>query len=154
MKKNILILLTLMLIVSVSSIAGCVSNPSTPKQPQKWVDINKIYGLGDINHNTYTLNFQGVNYSIFRVGLTHSMLPTLPDGSMVIVINKFNASKLKVGDIITFSINGIKVVHRIDSIGLDNLGFFFKTKGDNNLIQDSWKVRPNNIDGVVVGVIW
>ena len=155
--------------ITASSKAGCllivvvllslvvINNSSTYKttsQPQSRLNLDKVYGLGDLNHNIYSINLEGVNYSIAKVGSTHSMLPTLPDNATIIIMDKFNASSLGVGDIITFKIGSEKVVHRIDKIGTDELGLFFKTKGDNNQYEDSWKVRPDEITGVVVGVLW
>lgn len=68
-------------------------------------------------------------YQLYKVQ-SGSMSPTLPIGSIILSKKPSDASALKVGDIVTFSQNGIIVTHRIIEIVNDN-GIKYRTKGDN-----------------------
>ena len=72
---------------------------------------------------------------------TGSMTPTLPVGTEVILV-KTSASRLKVGDIISFHAppNGEIVTHRIVRIERDRGKRVFVTKGDANGLPDAWRV--------------
>ena len=82
--------------------------------------------------------------------LSGSMEPTYPVGSLIYV-REVDVSTLKVGDPITYVIEGGTVVtHRIVGIipdhGQDG-STGFKTKGDNNRIEDGEPVNAKNILG-------
>ncbi len=71
-----------------------------------------------------------------------SMTPTLPLGSEI-VLRPVAASKLRVGDIITFhkpNQPSELVTHRIVRIERTTTGRRFVTKGDANAVPDSWRV--------------
>jgi signal peptidase len=72
-----------------------------------------------------------------------SMRPTLPVGSTA-VLRPVEASRLHVGDIITFSrpgaANGDLVTHRIVRIDRRDGHTMFVTKGDANGVADAWRV--------------
>ena len=77
-----------------------------------------------------------------------SMEPTIHVGAMV-VLTKTDASKLEVGDIITFENPdkpGTLVTHRIVGVENGEAGRTFTTKGDANGTADSWRV-PAQGDG-------
>ena len=38
--------------------------------------------------------------------------------------------------------------------GFDNEGWYAITKGDNNVVEDNWKVRFEQIEGIVIGIIY
>ena len=82
--------------------------------------------------------------------LSGSMEPTYHVGSLIYV-QKVDAAELKVGDPITYVIEGGTVVtHRIVEIlpayGEDG-SVGFKTKGDANKIEDGTPVHSNNVVG-------
>ena len=77
-----------------------------------------------------------------------SMEPTIHVGAMV-VLTKTDATKLEVGDIITFENPdkpGTLVTHRIVGVENGEAGRTFTTKGDANGSADSWRV-PAQGDG-------
>lgn len=84
-----------------------------------------------------------------------SMVPTIKIND-AIVIKRVEADELGIGDIITFSSNdpsykGLTVTHRIVGKQVIQSGeFVYRTKGDNNSVEDSALVSINDIYGKVV----
>lgn len=149
------IMIVLVIAVTVTAIYAIYTTSKRPHQPQAWINLDEVYGLGYINKNEYSIHLPGTDYTILKTDpTTHSMLPTIPDHSAVILTTKFNISNLKVGDIIVYRADGMNICHRIVEVGHDEKGIFFKTKGDNNYYTDSYTIREKDILGVVVGVIW
>lgn len=149
------VLVILVVALTVVSIYGILTVRNIP-QPSHHINVDGVYGLGDIGANTYSVKLEGVNYTLLEVEPTHSMLPTIPDNSIVIVKKNINIGSIKIGDIIVFRTAHFNelVCHRVIGIKKDDGGVYFETKGDNAWLPDTWKVRPNDIVGVVVGVIW
>lgn len=79
--------------------------------------------------------------------LSPSMTPTYPVGS-VLYVSKVSADELKVGDPLTYTLDGKTVTHRIVEKNENDLtGVSFITKGDANKIADGHPVYPNQIVG-------
>ena len=81
-----------------------------------------------------------------------SMWPTLYAGENVKLKNLASYNNLKVGNIILFYSNKYKsyVLHRIiKKIYLIDGQVYYVTKGDNNLIEDEYLVRTEDIRGVL-----
>ena len=76
------------------------------------------------------------------VVLSGSMEPTIKEGS-VLYYKSVDENELKVGDIITFELNGEYISHRINGIE-NNL---YETKGDANDVADPVKISYNEIKG-------
>lgn len=78
---------------------------------------------------------------------TDSMKPSINSGD-VIIIEKREENKLKVGDIVTYKLNGEIITHRI--IGFKGTGEDrrYITKGDNNNVLDIQEISYNSIEGV------
>ena len=78
-----------------------------------------------------------------------SMSPTLEIND-VILVKKTNVEKLKIDDIITFTVDGKIISHRIVKV-LDRTNEkAFLTKGDNNEIVDEGYVNKEQIYGKVI----
>jgi signal peptidase len=80
-------------------------------------------------------------YRIYAVE-SGSMRPTLPVGSTV-VLRPVAASRIAVGDIITFrrpGTNSTLVTHRVVAVEHGRGDTFFVTKGDANGARDAWRV--------------
>lgn len=102
--------------------------------------------------NKVTVNVSSAH--IARIADTGSMLPTLVGGAHTIEMIPESLDSLRAGDIISFkSVDGL-ILHRIKIVGMDELGWYAITKGDNNLNADPNKVRFSDIKGIVVGVIY
>jgi len=89
-----------------------------------------------------------------RVKNTHSMEPTLNSNSITLEKKPDLISQIKEGDIISYSHESLVIIHRVVKIGSDEKGWFVITKGDNNEVNDSYKVRFTDIKGIVVGIIY
>lgn len=74
---------------------------------------------------------------------TNSMEPTIKINDVVIA-KKVEKNDLKIGDVITFIQKGEVITHRITQIE-DNSNY--TTKGDNNNIEDTFKINYDNIEG-------
>ena len=87
---------------------------------------------------------------------TRSMEPIIDAGSNSIEIRPQSIADLHVGDIISYkptNFDGL-IVHRIVETGFDNEGWYAITKGDNLSRRDPYKVRFNQIHGVLVAIIY
>jgi len=154
---------TILMIAIAVAIAGVVyfitqeyfANSWHIEEPQRWIDTNQTYGTYDIKNREYIIHIINISgLSLDKTAGTGSMSPTIPKGA-IILIKIVKNEALKKGDIIVFNVNNnTRIVHRIVSVGKDDNGIFYKTKGDAADMSDPWKVRPNQIVGVVVGVIW
>ena len=89
------------------------------------------------------------------VVITESMVPTI-NVNDAIVVKRVKNNSLDIGDIITFSSNdmyfkGLTVTHRVvgKQLGLDG-NYFYRTKGDNNALEDTSLVDSSSIYGKVV----
>ena len=74
---------------------------------------------------------------------TNSMEPTISTNDVVIT-KKVEKQNIKVGDVITFFQEGEVITHRITKI--DENGDY-TTKGDNNNIEDTFKINYKDIEG-------
>ncbi len=90
-----------------------------------------------------------LGYQLYTIQ-SGSMSPTLPIGSIILSKKLSNTSALDVGDIVTFSHNGVIVTHRITEIVNDN-GIKYRTKGDNpSNTPDIDLLSPKNVKAVFV----
>lgn len=86
-------------------------------------------------------------FSIFpAVVVSGSMIPTIKIGDMII-IKKTDPAEIKIGDIIQFKRDKIRVIHRVVDIGQQGSKTGFVTKGDNNSSADSDLVLPEQVTG-------
>jgi len=87
---------------------------------------------------------------------TKSMDPVIDSGANGIEIKPKTTDDIKVGDIISYKAkftDGL-VVHRVIKTGFDEYGWYAIVKGDNNNIEDPEKVRFEQINGVLVAIIY
>lgn len=81
-----------------------------------------------------------------------SMIPTLNVGD-IIIVQGVDPQVVKVGTIIIFHSPyewDMPIVHRVIRVLNDGGQLSFETKGDNNGVQDGWKVPASNLIGVYV----
>lgn len=115
--------------------------------PTNWVKESQI----EVTDSKVTINLEGAKWAKFTD--TNSMDPVFDKGSNAIQIEPKSKEELNVGDIITYDSNGKKIIHRIIEINNDG-EWYAITKGDNNKKQDPGKIRFNQIEKVVVGIIY
>lgn len=85
---------------------------------------------------------------------TNSMDPLLDTGSNAIEIKPRFATDVHVGDVISYRLGKSSVTHRVIEVGSDQQGIYYIVKGDNNPVEDSKKVRFEQIEGIVVAVVY
>jgi len=83
-----------------------------------------------------------VPYKVYIIH-TGSMSPNIPSGSAVLV----HEGHYRVGQVVTFTENGLTVTHRLVAINSSGLT---TTKGDANPTNDPWHVPTSQIIGGVV----
>lgn len=76
--------------------------------------------------------------------LSGSMKPVFNPGD-VIIDEDTDIENLKAGDIITFKFNNSLTTHRITGIINKDGQIYFRTKGDNNNIEDADSVNGNDV---------
>lgn len=80
---------------------------------------------------------------------TGSMVPKINVGDVVIVDQKIDYKKLKVGQVIAYKYDNIVVVHRLYDIVVIKDDYYFYTKGDANNAMDNYIIYPDTIIGKV-----
>jgi signal peptidase len=88
----------------------------------------------------------------------NSMYPLLREGD-IIILSKKSPNEIKVGDIIVYrSLRGSLIVHRVIEVEYVNGIYYFKTKGDNNILDDKFLneyedglgINQNRVVGVAI----
>ncbi len=115
--------------------------------PSDHVSEDDIIVLGD----KVILNIRGVSLSNYAD--SGSMVPVLDKGANGIRIVPLSEDEVEVGDIVSFRIGGILVVHRVIEKGVDDEGVWFDVKGDANMIGDG-RIRFEDIEYVTVGILY
>ena len=84
-----------------------------------------------------------------------SMYPLISENVLALEIRPENKTALKAGDIIGYESKAFNtsIIHRIIEISEDEYGWYAVTKGDNNPTPDPDRVRFEDIQGVLVGII-
>lgn len=66
-----------------------------------------------------------------------SMLPTVREGDLVILLKVSDPSEIRVGDVVVYrSIGDRLIIHRVIEVRRVGNEYFYVTKGDNNLYPD------------------
>ncbi len=120
------------------------------------VIVSLMFGIYfiDLMTNVKTGNYKFPIFGSYII-LTKSMIPTINVNDAVLV-KRSDLEEFNIGDIITFSsidtaIEGMTITHRIVGTARDSSGgLAFRTKGDNNSIDDNAYVPYNNIYGKVI----
>ncbi len=130
----------------VGESLGARRKSSTEGSPMGWIASSIICVL--------IIWFSLGVFSYFPAAIVSgSMSPQIEMGDMVIV-KKMSAGAIRVGDVIMFREEQIRITHRVVEIGKDEKGGqFFWTKGDANKNRDLLPVLPEQIVGTVVQII-
>lgn len=115
--------------------------------PSNWVTEDQI----KVTSEKIEINVKNAKWAKFTN--TNSMDPVLDQGANAIQIKPTKKEQLSVGDIITYNINNQKIIHRIIKINNDG-EWYCITKGDNNNQPDPNKIRFNQIEKVLIGIIY
>jgi len=105
--------------------------------------IYNIILIAISSQNVNLINLFGYKSYVIK---TNSMEPTINVND--VVINKeIKQEELNVGDVITFQYKGEVITHRITKIDNEADETQYTTKGDNNNIEDTFKITYENIKG-------
>lgn len=87
---------------------------------------------------------------------TKSMLPIINKDSNGLQIEPKCPEEIKLGDIISYKSKYSKgiIIHRVVHIDQDDEGIYFIMKGDNNPANDPGKIRCNQIERKLIGVLY
>lgn len=114
--------------------------------PGDWVKTSQIA----LTENSIVIKIP--NASLSSYAPTGSMKPVFDSGANGIRIIPNSAEDINVGDIITYGNENI--VHRVIETGIDENGYWFMAKGDNNVYADSQKIRFEDIRYVTIGILY
>ncbi len=107
-----------------------------------------------VSKNRVTIDIRNA----MRAGVldTNSMDPVLDEESTAILIRPQKPEEIEVGDIVVFDNKDSEpfIVHRVVRITQDEKGIRFHTKGDNAPVEDPFDVRFENIEAIVVGILY
>jgi len=85
---------------------------------------------------------------------TNSMAPLFDHRSHALQVVPLSPEEISVGDIISYTSNELIIIHRVVYIDEDQDGWYAIVKGDNNKVADPGKVRFEQIDRVVIGILY
>ncbi len=85
--------------------------------------------------------------------MTGSMKPMINPGDVILIKKTTDINEVQIGDVIQFKRDGILISHRITEIvtkdGIPN----YRTRGDNNNVEDGQLVHPEQLKGEVIKVV-
>ncbi len=116
--------------------------------PSDWISEEQI----KVYENYVQLDVKNPTWASFTN--TNSMDPFIDETSHAIEIMPDSPEQIHIGDVISYkTLRGI-IIHRVIATGIDEQGYYYFVKGDNNAFKDPLKVRFDDIEGVVVAVIY
>lgn len=152
-----LTILVLIILLAIAGIGWYLSARSD--SPRGEIPYDNTYKWTEVFHGYEAYLDREISYSTV---MGTSMEPTLSDNDKVLWV-EVDPSKLEVGDIIIYDHptkpGSKQIVHRIIDIK-KNGGYRFETKGDNRSKSDAktalsaYYVRENDLEGLVIGVIY
>jgi len=156
LKTSITLILTLLffsiLIISLTQLSSLSPNSSQPTiTPSDRITQDQI----KVYQNQIILNVKDASWATFTP--TGSMKPLFDEKSNALEIKPTSPSDIKLGDIIAYQSAQDAtdiIIHRVINIQQDNQGIYYTVKGDNNQTADPEKVRFEQIQGVVVAIIY
>ena len=84
------------------------------------------------------------------------MDPVLDETANAIEIIPKSEEDIHLGDVVSYKsklVNSV-IIHRIIKISRDEKGTYYTLKGDNNKMPDPEKVRFNQIERIVIAIIY
>jgi hypothetical protein len=118
--------------------------------PSSWITDKQI----GVYSKNVILNIEDPQWATFTD--THSMEPVISSRSYAIEVVPESADQINVGDIVSYNSKYADgtIIHRVIQKSSDADGIYFIMKGDNNPSQDPGRVRFDQIQRVVVAIIY
>jgi len=140
-------------IVNYIPIASAITQNDLPEQisPQNHISESQIAVYTD----KVVLDIPDVKWATFSD--TNSMDPFFDTGAYALQIVPNSPSDIAVGDVVSYSLSEspkLHIIHRVVHIGEDSQGLYYILKGDNVRVSDPGKVRFEQIDRVLIGVLY
>jgi len=114
--------------------------------PTDWIKEEQI----QVYEKRVIIDLEGAKWATFTN--TNSMDPVLDETAHALEIPP--SENIEVGDIISYQTPYGIIVHRVVEKGIDEKGLYYLVKGDNNNLIDPFKVRFDDIVGVVVMIVY
>lgn len=127
--------------------ASFFSSPEL-SSPGDWIKESQIMVYPD----KVILNLKDPSWASFTN--TNSMDPFFDETANALEIKPSSSDQINPGDIISYQTAYGLIIHRVIEKGEDEKGAYYLVKGDNNSFQDPFKVRFEDIKGVVVAIIY
>ena len=150
-------IIVLLILILLSVAVFSFSNKQIPfsilggqelSSPSDWVKEEQIKVFKD----KVILEIPGATWARFTD--TNSMDPFIDETSNAIELKPQNPAEINVGDVISYQTSYGVLIHRVIEKGEDEQGYYYLVKGDNNTVRDPFKVRFDDVKGVVVAVIY
>lgn len=116
--------------------------------PSDWVKEEQIR----VYENGIILDVKNASWANFTD--TNSMDPLIDEQVNAIEILPEDADQINAGDIISYKTKYGIIIHRVIEKGEDEEGIYYIVKGDNNRLRDPFKVRFEDVKGVVVAIVY
>lgn len=142
-------------LLSFMPIASATNTPSGQSNdvlsPQDHINESQILVYDD----KVVLDVKGVKWA--SIADTNSMDPFIDVEANVLQLVPESEGDIGLGDIISYTPTNSpqkRIIHRVVYIGDDDLGTYYVLKGDNNPVSDPGKIRFDQIDRVLIAVIY
>jgi len=158
MKKLIILILIVFALGWLSNTAYGINFPSSPSifTSKELISPSDRITEDDISifDDYIIINIQNATWA--RYADSNSMDPLLDYGANGIEIVPESTDDIHVGDIVIFEPfwSSNLIVHRVTQIGEDEDGWYCITKGDNSNITDPGKLRYEQIEFILVGILY
>ena len=145
-------------------VNGSVSGASEIKQEASLFDLSETkerFSPADhitedkihVYKDSINIDVEGASWGTFFD--TNSMDPVLDSGHNSLEIKPKDFKEVNAGDIIVYEHEEYGyIIHRVIETGFDSDGWYCIAKGDNNPKEDPWKIRFEQIEGIVIGIIY
>lgn len=144
----ILVLILAVLAISDQQMPLTLLGGQENSSPGDWVKEEQI----QVYPQRVILDIPGAKWAGFTN--TNSMDPFIDETANAIEITPSNPEAIDLGDVISYQTAYGVLIHRVIERGVDEEGYYYIVKGDNNRFQDPFKVRFTDVQGVVVAVIY
>lgn len=133
---------------SLADTQGNIFTAPERSSPGDWIKEEQI----KVYDSRIILEIENANWSQFTN--TNSMDPFLDEDANAIEIVPKDPSDIQQGDIISYhTVFGV-LIHRVIKVGEDDDGIYYLVQGDNNSFRDPFKIRFEDVEGVLVAIIY
>lgn len=155
MLRMIQLILLVIIFLSGFSIVNIYQKPFSInaeeiESPYDRIHENQI----EVKSNQVIINIENPEYARFTN--TNSMDPILDETANAIEIMPKSENDIHIGDIVSYKsrLTNSIIIHRIIKVSKDEKGTYYTLKGDNNKLPDPEKIRFQQIERVLIAIIY